>query len=459
MTQWHLNGSPYEVQRVASERMKGRVGFGLWLSMGLGKSAVSLDEIVDLVHREAIDGAVVVCPNSLKSNWRAEAETWGVKIPVVAWPNTPTEWPCIFVVNYEAMLYAAYDVVLKIARKYRLAMYLDESQRIKNPQASTTKKILSLRSEMAYRRILTGTPMTQNVMDLWPQLTFIGAVNMNPYAFRNRFAVLGGYLGKQVTGTKNEDELRRVMGEHTMRATKDEWLDLPEKIFPPPRVIDMSKVQKDAYHSMAADFIVMLEKMNGDELDSVSANMVVTQLIKLQQVASGFIIDEQGKPQDLVPPEKNPRLNEVESVVNDASGKVLIFCKHRYSATKLIDRMNKYGCSYLIGGMKEDEVAHQKATFNCAGGNRVLVTQLSVGGVGHTLLGAPGQDRCSTTVFYENDFSLGNRMQAEDRNHRHGQDRAVVYVDFVSSPIDEKVIKALQKKLDVVKRLIDGGAK
>ena len=121
----------------------------------------------------------------------------------------------------------------------------------------------------------------------------------------------------------------------------------------------------------------------------------------------------------------------------------------------LLDQLASYGCSKLIGGMASDEVSAEKSAFNCTGGNKVLVSQLSVGGIGHTLTGGTGDSRCSSTVFFENSFSLGDRIQSEARNYRIGQDRAVVYYDLISSPIDRKVIKALQSKKDLVRALID----
>jgi SNF2 family DNA or RNA helicase len=74
---------------------------------------------------------------------------------------------------------------------------------------------------------------------------------------------------------------------------------------------------------------------------------------------------------------------------------------------------------------------------------------------GLTLLGGPGADRCATTIFYENDFSLDARIQAEARNHRIGQDQPVVYVDLLTSDIDRVVVRALTKKQDVATSIID----
>ena len=453
---WHLKGNPHSVQMEALKRAEGRTGYAYNLEQGLGKTALVLNEFVGQQWSDIVTNLIVICPNSLKVNWRAEAENWGVNIPVILWPERPTKPGFIWVINYEAMLHEAYDECLSWIRRFRTMVVLDESQRIKNPQAKTTKRILSLRNEIHIRRTLSGTPLTNSIMDLHPQLTFIGALNMNPYQFRNRFAVMGGYMMKQVMGTKNEEELHDILDRYTFRATKDNWLDLPEQIYPHPREISLHPEQRRHYDTMLRDLYVLLGDVGEDQvIPPVLAKLAVTQLGKLQQISSGFIIDEEGKTHDLVEPAKNPKIKDIKDILDEIPGKAIIFCRHKHAVTLLLDQLEAYGCARLVGGMSDCEVAEEKARFNCAGGAKVLVSQASVGGVGHTLLGGPGADRCSTTIYFENSFSLGDRLQSEARNHRSGQDKAVVYWDFVSSPVDAKVIKALQQKRDLVAALID----
>jgi len=459
ISRWAINGQPYAVQAKASELSQGKKGFAYYMDMGLGKTAVALNETVESIQRDVIDGAIVICINSLKSNWRAEVVSWGVNVPVTLWPDKPKTVPFIWVINFDAFLYAGYDEVFAACRKHRVACFIDESQKIKNPNGAVSKSILSLRNEFVFKRLLSGSPMTNTVMDLWPQFNFIGATNMNPYAFRNRFAITGGYMGKQVVGVKNEDLLNELKAGFVFRAIKDEWLDLPEKVYPPPREIKMSSAQLKSYQGMHEDLLVLISELGltGDETDEVSVNLVVTQLIKLQQIAAGFIITEEGHVVELVPANKNQRVLETVAVGEDTVGKILVFCKHRYAATMLIAALEPLGgCSKIVGGMTDDELSEEKSKFNCDGGNRWLVAQSSVGSTGHTLLGGIGDNRCSTTVFFENDFNWGNRAQSEDRNHRIGQDKAVVYIDFVASDIDRKIIHALQKKTALIRQVVDG---
>jgi hypothetical protein len=82
------------------------------------------------------------------------------------------------------------------------------------------------------------------------------------------------------------------------------------------------------------------------------------------------------------------------------------------------------------------------------------VVQSATGSEGLTLLGGPGDDRCASSIFYENSYALGTRIQAEGRNHRYGQDKPVTYFDLTCSPIDRAIIKALQKKTDLIRSVM-----
>jgi len=429
------------------------------MDMGTGKTAVALNEYVELVRQDAVQHLLVICPNSLKWNWATEVEAWGVQnVDLWVWPEAwpppgkIRDMPRIYIMNYEALLYSGGDWVRDFAKTWdgRFMLVADETSRIKNFQASTTKKMISLAPFAHTTRALSGTPMVNNVMDWWSQLRFIRQPLGNPYQFRNRYAVMGGYLGKQVIGLRQENkaELQQLLESCSFSATKSEWTDLPPKVFPPPREVKMEKKQAALYKEMQEDLMVML----GDE--AVTAPMVITQLEKLQQISSGFIIDEEGRTHDLVEPKRNPKALEVRAVMEECGGKMLVFCRHRQAVDILKEVLGDFHPSVMRGGLDQATLEDEKNRFNQQTERRVMIAQDSVGGMGHTLLGGQGRDRCSTTVFFENGFSLGNRLQSEDRNHRHGQDAdCVTYIDIVASSVERKTAYALQKKLDLITEL------
>lgn len=443
----------FAVQTEAMNRAEGRAGYGYLLEQGLGKTGLTITEFKKLRAAKKIDALVVMCPNSIKGNWADEIKLWlGPDTKVVVWPEKPQADTDVFIVNYEASISSGFDVILQFLQGRRCMLALDESTRIKSHTAQTTKKALLLAKYAPVRRILTGTPMVQNVMDLWAQLRFIGELDgVNPYAFRNHYAVLGGYMGKQVVGHKNEAELHVLLDGCSFRAKKQDWLkDLPEKLPSVTRDVTMSEEQMTVYKEMKDEFFTLVQK------NEISASQAITQMERLAQISRGFLYDENGKALELVKPEANPCVRELLNIIEQSHGKIIIFTVHRYT-TRLLRNVLP-NAAFIVGKddyAGESTVEEQRDRFNKDKRCREIICQLSVGSHGHTLLGGPGDDRCATTIFFENSYSLEKRLQAEDRNHRIGQDRGVSYFDIAASPIDRKVIAALQRKQNVVAAIID----
>ena len=109
--------------------------------------------------------------------------------------------------------------------------------------------------------------------------------------------------------------------------------------------------------------------------------------------------------------------------------------------------------STLKGNQSEEDQVHNKQQCN-EGTATVMIAQLTAGKYGHTLLGSK-ENPCHTTIFYENNYDLDARVQAEARNHRHGQNYPVTYVDIIGTSLDEKIIQALQKKQSMAEAIVD----
>ena len=469
---WPLTGAPYEVQSRALAAARGQRSFAYFMEMGLGKTATVLAEAALLRADGRLDGMIVICPNSLKKTWVEEARKWGAPVCLAeTWPNvSPSTIPVfhrlnmspgtffLYAVNYEGMITKRGKAWLdEMLKTFRVMLVLDESVHIKNPQAQRTKVLLKAAGLATFRRILSGAPLVQGPQDLWAQMRFIDgfpANKMNYYAFRNHFCVMGGWQGKQVIGKKNENQLTKYLAACAYRAKKDEWTDIPAKIYVT-RDVELTPDQERIYGEMKKGFVAMVSEQR------VTAPMVITQMLKLQQISSGFLINAEGKAIPI--PGRNPKLQAVLDIIEETTGKVLIFTYFRYSARKLHDAIPG---SFLILAGEHDGPDHDHGkspivqdlvnVFNEVPLHRVMIVQVQTGKYGLTILGGPGDDRCATTIFYENSFSLDSRIQAEDRNHRIGQDQPVVYIDLVASDIDRKAIRALTKKQNVAEAIIDG---
>jgi SNF2 family DNA or RNA helicase len=450
------------VQIAALERSKGRHGFGFWMEMGLGKTLTALTEF----QAEVPNGTtrmVAVCPNTFKGGWADEVSKHGMDLEAHvfqsgtydsdAFLRRRYDRPPLFIINYEAIRsQPIFDKVLDWMGRKPTYIAFDESIQIKTHDALQTKAAIALSRAAVTRRILTGKPTAQGPHDLWGQMRAIGQLDgRNFYAFRGMFCRMGGFKNKQVLGSQNEDILAQLIDPHVFRATKEDWLFSIPKV-PTIREYEMTREQRQQYRDMEKDFVLW---MNDEEFVTVDA--AISKYEKLTQIQCGFIIDtdNESKVHVICEPHRNPRVLALLEVLNEeVAGKAIIVYVHRYAFDILSQALKEYNPAWIKGGMKPDEIDEEKRRFNDDPNCRVILVQERAGKYGHTLLGQPGRDRCSTTIFFENSYSLDDRSQIEDRNHRRGQDaNSVTYIDLCGTSMDRDVIRALQRKESIFKAI------
>jgi len=442
---WYLDQKPYEVQTKALEMADGHRGFAYFMEMGLGKTAVVLAEYTKLIIQDKVDTLIVICPNSLKKVWKKEVEKWGVDLPVVLWPKKldPKDRNTILTINYEAVRGKGGDYLLSILKERRCYVALDESIHVKNPQSQRTKALIDLCKRAIVVRALSGAPIVKSALDIWGQLRVLGHLSgYNPFAFRNHFCVMGGYMGKQIVGTRNEEELSDLLDQHSFRAQKADWTDLPAQLYSNFHY-ELPPDQAAVYRGMLDEFVVQIH----DEV--ITAPMAITQMMKLQQISSGFIIDEEGKTH--LPWKKNKKIDLLTEIVENTPGKVIIFCFYKQSIRNLLEQFPN---AAVIRGKGNEDIEDEKLRFN-EGDADVMVAQLTAGKYGHTLLGDQDNNPCHTAIFFENNYDLDTRIQAEARNHRHGQRHVVTYIDLIGPRLDQVIIDALQRKLNIGRSVIN----
>ncbi len=449
---WHLkhqvHGSqPWSVQAEALRRSSGQKKWGLWAEQGLGKTSTALNEFIE---QDDTDINLVIAPNSFVGDWALAPDEWGVP-----WlktgirkrdPLPDSDEYCLYAVNYELARDKTYNRQLqRLCEQRRVMLTIDESTAIKNPNSLTFKGVIELAKRAKVVRELNGTPLTQDVTDYYGQLRALGQLNgVEPVVFRNRFAEMGGFFGKQVTGTRNEGELARILDDCTFRALKKDWRkDLPPKVYIPVH-LEMSKRQLQHYSTMMEEFYAVVQ---GEE---ITANMVLTQMGKLRQISSCILMD-QGKHWFFEQPKDNPKLKATLDIGASCPGKMIVSHFYRPSGELLFEALTKagYDPARIQGQMKPEQVLEQKRKFNDDPACRALVGQQEATGRGHTLIGKKGRDRCSTMIFFENSFSFYWRSQMEDRNHRGEQDQDCNIYDLTCSPMDTRVIEILTRKQDL----------
>lgn len=460
---WYFPRPPFEVQTVALKKSRDQEGWGHFLEQGLGKTSLTLNEFFDMRERGLVSYLLVTAPNSFKEEWKVEAENAvpEVRVPVLVYESgksdlakfvksNPGGW--IVIVNPEALITAKFDAASKLLSGKKVLYTWDESIKLKNNKGAITRRALKHADACGFTRALSGKITTQGPHDLWGQLRFIKRCkDINYYQFRGRYCIMGGFSGWQVIGTRNEEELRRNLEDCCFIARKKDWSDLPEKLYMAPRTVAMLPGQKKIYDIMLKEFFVELSGQ-----DKMSIRQLVTRDLKLHQIKSGFIVDEAGKVQELVPHDRNPRLNFCEEYLEEIEGKLVIVALFKYSIAALLERLKEYNPAVITGGMKGDDIQANKKRFNEDDSCRVIVLQQQASKFGHTLLGSEAMP-CTSMLMYEQSYSLDDRSQIEDRIHRWGQTGACTYQDISMSPLDRAVIRSLQRKEDIAAAVMGYG--
>lgn len=479
--EWHLNCKPREVQLEAllrsfygfkSMETKDddpnpvflRTGFAEgwahFLEMRLGKTPTALAEFALFNAIHGISKIVIFSPNSYKDDWVNEAAKFGLTVPFKAYETSRAKDTMKFldtkglkefglVVNYEALRYDSTKEILSEIIDKDTILVADESIKLKNPDTDTTKAAIAYSKEAGIVRELTGCPMTQGPHDMYSQLRFIRQISgQNYYGFRNRFCKMGGFKNKQVKGPKNEEELNSLISSCGFVAKRRDW-GTPSKPEHYTVKFGLDPVQQKHYDEMDEDFITFL---SAKEEDYVTADQVVSKLMKLQQISSGFVYMPDGTVRELMPVEKTAKMKRLIELTEETPGKIIIPYHYGKSGDALMEVFKDYDPAVIRGKQwmtKNDRnPVDEKKKFNQSS-CKIMVLQISAGKYGHDLSGRPGE-RCETMIFYENTYSLDDRIQIEMRNTAAVQDWSNIYLDLVASPVEMNAINALAKKENIV---------
>lgn len=353
----------------------------------------------------------------------------------------------VAVTNYEAV----HRFADHLAAWNADAIVCDESQRIKTPSAAVSKAMHKLGANAKFRFALTGTPVTQHPMDFFSQYKFLDPSIFGKVftPFRSRYALMGGFEQRQIVGYRDLPDLIGRAHSIAFRVTKDEALDLPP-FLDVRRYCELEPSAAKTYASVADDMVAQLE--NGD---MVTAQNVLTRLLRLQEITGGAIHDDDGNV-SVVSEAKLKLLDETLTDALDGDGrKVVVFARFRREIERIVALVReKYDDDPCLiwGDTPMNQRGEIVQNFQTDPARRVFVAQIQSAGLGITLTAA------DTAVFYSLDFNFANYDQARSRVHRIGQTRSVTNVHLLArGTVDEAVMGALARKRSVADMVVDGG--
>lgn len=446
---------PHQVPAVA-KMLPSRVG-ALFMDMGTGKGRTTIE--IAKIRQQKYDRLFWFCPVSLKETiyqeWRKHTNLPAHLIKVwddkVSNENLP-EQALVHIVGIESMSSSARVVLAyKAMVTAQSFVIVDESSYIKGHRSLRTERITAMSEIARYRLVLTGTPFTQGVVDLFAQMRFLSNKILGYGSFYSfaanhlEYEIKKDDMGRKVqTGriirVHNTEYLAAKIAPYVYQVSKDECLDLPDKLYET-RYFSMSDEQWQRYVQAKNEILLELDY---DDWTSIAIFHLFS---ALQSIICGFWTrtapDTKAKEFVTFPHKRVNLLMDTIASIAEAEP-VIIWSKYHYAINEIkaaIDEQcgsNTY--AEFHGGItvskRNEELERWKQ-----GDIRFLIATQSAGGHGLTL------NNAAYAIFYADGYKYSEREQAESRNHRIGQTRRPTYISLCcSDSIDERIATALYRK-------------
>ena len=453
MDKRYYKTDPMSHQISALQNIRDKYYYALFMDMGTGKTKVSIDDMSYLYLNNKILFVLVIAPNSNYMTWADEIKKHSV-VPTHVYRHKIDKKFTFkkgilnyYLMNVEAFSHASGTKVigpLVYSLRNSTCIIVDESTRIKNRTAKRTKSILKLSYGVAYKRILSGFPVTKSPLDLWSQCSFLrpGLLGTdNFYAFRATYSIMrpvttvSGRIVQAPVAFQNLDHLLDQVKNFSFRVRKEDCLDLPPKIYHT-RLIEMPPEQTKIYNELKNYARTILKD------EEASYQNKLTEIIKLHQVANGFVVTNDGSTVSI----PNRKMDELHEVINETDDKIIIWSNYVYTIKYITKELEKkYGSKSVVNFYGDVTVKDRHDRVDAFQNNkdvRFFVANPATGGIGLTLTAA------NTVVYFSNNFNLEERVQSEDRAHRKGQKKVVNYIDLIcAKTIDVYIKHALTNKL------------
>lgn len=481
-------------QQLGLQNSLGAEGYSLFMDKGTGKTAIVIARVCN--ESLLIDGmyrCLILCPKNVRMNWENEFVKFanvGGKVTVIRGNELERAKLLVDAMRKEddceySVVVMSYDNLARTWSMFQMIEWdlavLDESHYIKSPSTKRWKFAQKLRDRSKARMCLTGTPIANTPLDLYTQFEFLGkgwSGFSNWKAFRSFYGVFedSGNGHERLVGCQNMPFLQERLARQSFVIRKEEALpDLPEKVYDVVEV-EMSKKQREAYDSLATQLALEIEnELDSDRPKQLLVNNVLTKLLRLAQITSGFItwdavVDEDGRtlsPKAIEPFSPNCKLDGLLELLEGkgSNEKTIVWACWVHDILTIQKRLTEEGIGNVVyyGATSEKDREDAVWYFNNDPRVSVFVGNPVAGGTGLNLLGhPPGASEedfpccCNHEIFYSQNWSMTARSQSEDRAHRRGTRQNIRITDLcVPETIDEEIRMRVMDKHDTALRVSD----
>ena len=428
---------PMDHQKVAVEKLLANDKFILADDMGLGKTTSAVIASIEADVKKVL----IVCPASLKINWKREIANYSDKKVLIV---EGRKWGSTFdyyIINYDIIKNYhttdksedSDDYKLLVNEKFDLAI-VDEAHYISNATANRTRLLNDVLEQIPRVWLLTGTPMTSRPINYFNLLKIVESpLTLNWQSYVRRYCKgyqfnVGARKVWNTSGASNLDELRERTKNLVLRRMKTDILDLPEKIVTPVFVELTSKM----YDEELEDFTRITNDKKEDETITVTLNS----LMKIRQ---------------LIAYEKIPYTCELIDRCLEQGKKVIVLTNFTMSLDMLHEKYKKNSVT-LDGRMSKDKRQENVDRFQTDDKIKVFIGNIKAAGVGITLTAA------EVVIMNDLSFVPADHAQGEDRAYRYGQKNSVlVYYPVFENTVEKIIYNILQKKKNVIDQVMGDG--
>lgn len=445
--------------------------------MGLGKTIQTISLIAYLIEKKKQNGPfLVIVPLSTLTNWNLEFEKWAPQVSRVVYKGAPNarkqQQQQIRWGNFQVLL-TTYEYIIRdrpvLSKIKWVHMIVDEGHRMKNAQSKLTLTLTQY-YHTRFRLILTGTPLQNNLPELWALLNFVlpaifKSVKSFDEWFNTPFANTGGQDKMELT---EEEQLLVIRRLHKVlrpfllrRLKKDVEKDLPDK---QERVI---KCRFSALQAKLYKQLVTYNKMSVSDGKGGKTGMrgLSNMLMQLRKLCNHPFVFEQVEEQ--MNPDKSTNdllwrtagkfelLDRILPKLFKSGHRVLMFFQMTQIMNIMEDFLRLRGLQYLRldGSTKSDDRSELLRLFNAPNSPYFcFLLSTRAGGLGLNLQTA------DTVIIYDSDWNPHQDLQAQDRAHRIGQKNEVRILRLISSnSVEEKILERANYKLDMDGKVIQAG--
>lgn len=445
--------------------------------MGLGKTIQTISLITHLIEKKRQNGPfLVIVPLSTLTNWTMEFERWAPSIVKIVYKGPPQVrkalHPQVRHSNFQVLL-TTYEYIIKdrplLSRIKWIYMIIDEGHRMKNTQSKLTNTLTTYYSSR-YRLILTGTPLQNNLPELWALLNFVlprifNSIKSFDEWFNTPFANTGGQDKMELTEEESLLVIRRL---HKVlrpfllrRLKKDVEAELPDKV---EKVIrcQMSGLQQKLYYQMKKHGMLYVEDAKRGKTGIKGLQNTVMQLKKICNHPFVFedverSIDPTGFNYDMLwrVSGKFELLDRILPKLFRSGHRILMFFQMTQIMNIMEDYLHYRQWRYLRldGSTKADDRSKLLGVFNDPTAEvNLFLLSTRAGGLGLNLQTA------DTVIIFDSDWNPHQDLQAQDRAHRIGQTKEVrIYRLITEKSVEENILARAQYKLDIDGKVIQAG--